>query len=169
VLVVQHLNSPLAFIMSGQENAVNRQENRQRPWVPAVGTSWQIVLSAPLRIDARHPSVTPDVEVFDIDLFDNPIETVQALHSLNKRVICYFSAGTYEEWRSDANEFPKADLGKPLEDWPGERWVNLKSSRVREIMARRIRLAAEKGFDAIDPDNVDGYVCLCMLVRHLFS
>jgi hypothetical protein len=169
VLIIRHLNQTPAFIMSGQENATSRQENRQRHWIPAVGTSWQIVLNAPLQIDARHPAVTPDVDVFDIDLFDNPIETVQALHSLNKRVICYFSAGTYEEWRIDAKEFPKSDLGKPLEDWPGERWVNLKSSRVRDIMARRIRLAAEKGFDAIDPDNVDGYVCLYMLTNRVVS
>lgn len=127
------------------------------PWIPAIGESWQIVLNAPLKIDPKKPTVTPDVNVYTIDLFDNSVQTVSALHKLNKKVIAYFSAGTFEEWRSDAKKFAKSDLGKPMDDWPGERWLNLKSKKVREIMADRIKLAAEKGFDAIDPDNVDGY------------
>ncbi|KAH8171168.1 glycoside-hydrolase family [Sarocladium implicatum] len=131
--------------------------NAKSPWIPAIGESWQIVLNAPLKIDPKTPSVTPDVNVYTIDLFDNSAQTVAALHKLNKKVVAYFSAGTYEEWRSDANKFKKDDLGKPMEDWEGERWLNLKSKNVRDIMAQRIKLAKEKGFDAIDPDNVDGY------------
>ncbi|KAK0388897.1 hypothetical protein NLU13_2474 [Sarocladium strictum] len=126
-------------------------------WVPAIGQSWQIVLNAPLKIDPKKPVVIPDVDVYTIDLFDNSAQTVAALHKLNKKVIAYFSAGTYEDWRSDAKKFAKDDLGKPMEDWAGERWLKLKSSNVRNIMAERIKLAAQKGFDAIDPDNVDGY------------
>ncbi|KAH7127979.1 endo alpha-1,4 polygalactosaminidase precursor [Dactylonectria estremocensis] len=132
-------------------------EAPQQPWIPAVGTSWQIVLKEPLQIDPAQPAISPDVEVYVIDLFDNSAETIAALHSLGKKVICYFSAGTYEEWRPDASEFAKADLGKAMDDWPGERWLDLKSENVRNIMAKRIKLAAEKGCDAIDPDNVDGY------------
>lgn len=144
--------------MSAQDLPINEQTDPQRPWVPAVGTSWQIVLNSSLDIDPRHPSVTPDVEVFNIDLFDNSAQTIAALHSLNKKVICYFSAGTFEEWRPDASEFAKSDLGKAMDDWPGEKWLDLRSENVRSIMARRIKLAAEKGCDGIDPDNVDGYV-----------
>lgn len=148
-----------SFTMSAQGLAINQGSGSQKtPWVPAVGTSWQIVLNTSLQIDPKNPSVAPDVEVFDIDIFDNSAETVAALHSLNKKVIGYFSAGTFEEWRPDAANFSKADLGKAMDDWPGERWLNLKSQNVRNIMAQRIKLAADKGFDAIDPDNVDGYV-----------
>ncbi|KAM0270667.1 hypothetical protein ACHAQH_009336 [Verticillium albo-atrum] len=129
----------------------------KKPWVPAIGASWQIVLNAPLKIDPKKPVVTPDVEVYNIDLFDNTAQTIASLHKLNKKVICYFSAGTYEEWRPDAKKFVKADFGKAMDDWPGERWLNLKSKNVRNIMAARIKLAAEKGCDAVDPDNVDGY------------
>ena len=46
-------------------------------------------------------------------------------------------------------------------DWMaggGEKWLDLNSENVRRIMSKRIELAAEKGFDAIDPDNIDGYV-----------
>ncbi|KAL2204303.1 endo alpha-1,4 polygalactosaminidase precursor [Sarocladium strictum] len=129
----------------------------RQPWIPSIGQSWQIVLNAPLKINPSNPEITPDVDIYTIDLFDNSAATVAALHKLGKKVIAYFSAGTYEEWRPDAKKFDKADLGKPMDDWPGERWLNLKSEGVREIMNHRIRLAAEKGFDAVDPDNVDGY------------
>lgn len=128
------------------------------PWKPAVGESWQIVLNKALKIDSKKPAVTPDVNIYTIDMFENSAETVAALHKLNKKVIAYFSAGTSENWRADAKKFVKADLGIPMEDWDGETWLNLKSKNVRKIMAERIKLAAEKGFDAIDPDNVDGYV-----------
>ncbi|KAM0326321.1 hypothetical protein ACHAQA_006921 [Verticillium albo-atrum] len=143
--------------MSTDALAISERATAAKPWVPAVGTSWQIVLNAPLQIDPKKPSVTPDVEVFNIDLFDNSAQTIASLHKLKKKVICYFSAGTYEEWRPDAKKFVKADFGKAMEDWPGERWLNLKSKNVRDIMAKRIKLAAEKGCDGIDPDNVDGY------------
>jgi hypothetical protein len=127
-------------------------------WQPAVGASWQIILSSPLRIDSTAPAVTPDVEIWDLDLFDNPATTFKALQSLGKRVICYFSAGSYEPNRPDSDRFTKNDMGFGLEGWPGEVWLNTSSNAVRNIMKDRIRLASEKGCDAIDPDNVDAFV-----------
>lgn len=128
-------------------------------WRPAVNTSWQIVLNNPIKIDTKAPvAITPDVEVFDIDLFENPKSTIDALRGLGKKVIAYFSAGSYEPGRPDSKEFKASDMGKTMEGWEKEKWLDLKSANVRSIMSRRIELAAEKGFDAIDPDNVDGYV-----------
>ncbi|KAL4982234.1 glycoside hydrolase superfamily [Aspergillus falconensis] len=120
-------------------------------WQAPVGATWQIVLSHPLS------NLTRNVSIFDIDLFDNPKSTIDQLHAIDRKVICYFSAGTYEDWREDAHLFAAEDLGAPLADWPGERYVNVSSPRVREIMASRLDLAASKGCDAVDPDNVDGY------------
>jgi hypothetical protein len=127
-------------------------------WRPAVNTTWQIVLSDPIKIGGASNSVTPDVEVFDIDLFENPESTIQALHRLGKRVIAYFSAGSYEPGRPDSADFKSSDLGKKMDGWPKEKWVDIRSDSIKEIMSRRIELAAAKGFDGIDPDNVDGYV-----------
>lgn len=36
-----------------------------------------------------------------------------------------FSAGTKEDWRSDADDFPEEALGLPLEDWDGEVWIDI--------------------------------------------
>lgn len=125
-------------------------------WRPQAKTSWQIVLQN--AIAAPEGPVTPDVEVFDIDLFTNPESTIQALHDLDKKVICYFSAGSYEPYRPDSDEFQDADLGSTMDGWPDEKWLDIRTSNVRRIMAARIALAAQKGCDGIDPDNVDGYV-----------
>ena len=127
-------------------------------WQPAVNSSWQIVLLNPLSLSTSASSVSPDVDIYDIDLFTNPQSTIEKLHQLGKKVICYFNAGSYESFRPDSSEFQPSDLGKELDGWPGERWLDLGSSNVRRIMAARIALAASKGCDAIDPDNVDGYV-----------
>lgn len=136
-----------------------------RLWHPTPGLTWQIVLSDPISLPPNATTVTPNVDVFDLDLFETPIETIQTLHRLGKKVIAYFSAGSWEPGRPDSNEFAKKDLGKKMEGWEKEKWVDVRSERVRHIMAARLRLAAEKGFDGVDPDNVDGYVCLCEPTR----
>lgn len=132
------------------------------PWTPKVDDTWQIILSHPPLVS---DSATPDVSIFDIDLFDTPTSTIAQLHKLGKKVICYFSAGSYENWRPDAKDFKNDDLGKNLDDWPGEKWIKLNSQNVRDIMKKRIDLAKEKGCDGVDPDNVDGYVCCDFCIR----
>ncbi|KAL3424694.1 endo alpha-1,4 polygalactosaminidase precursor [Phlyctema vagabunda] len=120
-------------------------------WRPATADTWQIVLGYALN------DTSPDVSVYDIDLFTNEASMIQQLHDQNRRVICYFSAGSYEDFRPDSSSFVSSDYAKPLDGWPGEYWINTKSSNVRDIMTKRLALAAEKGCDGVDPDNVDGY------------
>ena len=143
--------------------------DRSEIWQPEVGSAWQIVLNQPLDIDLNKNTIEPDVAVFDIDLYSNPTETIDHLHELDRKVICYFSAGSYEDWRDDEGDFDEDDLGKGLDGWPGERWLKLDSDNVREIMTKRLDLAAEKGCDAVDPDNVDGYVSVCSITCYLLA
>ncbi|KAL5117247.1 hypothetical protein ACEQ8H_004806 [Pleosporales sp. CAS-2024a] len=128
--------------------------NSTLPWTPRVNDTWQIVLSAALVVS---DTVTPDVSVFDIDLFDTPADTIERLHKLGKKVICYFSAGSFENWRPDAKDFAPEDLGHNLNGWPGEKWLKLSSPNVQSIMKKRIEMAQGRGCDGIDPDNIDGY------------
>jgi hypothetical protein len=129
-------------------------------WRPAVKTTWQIVLSDPIKLGESSTQISPNVEVFDIDLFENPKETIDALHRLGKKAIAYFSAGSYEPGRPDSKEFMPSDLGKKMDGWPKEKWVDIRSENIKRIMSRRIELAAQKGFDGVDPDNIDGYVSI---------
>ena len=95
--------------------------------------------------------------VYDIDLFDTSSDTIASLKTRGIKVICYMNAGAWEEWRSDADEFPQNALGNDLEGWDGEKWLDIRNKTVREIMKKRMDLAVEKGCDGIEPDNIDGY------------
>lgn len=65
--------------------------------------------------------MTVDADVFDVDLFDTPAATVAELHRRGRRVVCYFSAGTREDWRADADRSPAKVVGARLPECPGER------------------------------------------------
>ncbi len=95
--------------------------------------------------------------VYDIDLFDVPQTTIDQLHTVGRKVMCYFSGGSFEEWRDDAGDFPKVVLGKGLDGWEGERWLDIRSASVRQIMATRLDLAVSRQCDGVEPDNMDGY------------
>jgi len=119
-------------------------------WHPHPGTSWQIQYAGKL-------DTSFDVNAYDIDLVDTDESVIQALHGRGIKVICYFNAGSYEKWRSDAGRFPASILGKS-NGWKDERWLDIRRIDIlKPIMAARINLAARKGCDAVDPDNVDGY------------
>ncbi|KAH8725337.1 glycoside hydrolase superfamily [Phaeosphaeriaceae sp. PMI808] len=120
------------------------------------GQKFQIILLGVPDI-SKMPLSPTDAPVWDIDLFDSPASTIKSFKAAGKIVICYFSAGTAEDWREDYRTFPAGDLGKVLPEWPNEKWVRTGSQSIRRIMATRIKLAADKGCDAIDPDNIDGY------------
>lgn len=120
------------------------------PWVPPPGTTWHIQYTDTL-------DTTVDVEVYNIDLFDTQTATITSLQAVGRRVICYFSAGSYEDWRPDEGDFPVAAIGDPLDGWPGEYWLDVTHTGLRPVMAARLDLAVTKGCDGVDPDNVDGY------------
>ena len=95
---------------------------------------------------------------YDIDGLSNDATQVAALHALGKRVICYVNVGAAEDFRADYGQFPAAVKGASLgPTWPGEVWVDVRAPEVRTIMAARLRLCAARGFDAVEPDNMDGY------------
>ena len=117
---------------------------------PPVDVQWHIQLQGEVNIGY-------DVDLYVVDLFDIEESVIDDLQAAGKKVICYFSAGTYENWRPDRYRFLPTDKGRRLGNWPGERWLDIRSLNVRKRMADRIELAAEKGCDGVDPDNVDGY------------
>ena len=120
-------------------------------WNASPGTSWQWQLTGV--IDTSY-----DVVMYDIDLFDASQETIDQLHSDGRIVICYFSAGSWENWRPDKDEFPAEVLGNNLEGWPDEKWLDIRAlADLGAIMGERFDLAVQKDCDGVEPDNVDGY------------
>lgn len=86
--------------------------------------------------------------MYDVDI-DSEAELVQQMHDAGAKVVCYFDAGGYEDWRDDAASFPGNVLGEAMAGWPGERWLDIRQLDALEpIMRARIETCAEKGFDA---------------------
>jgi hypothetical protein len=120
-------------------------------WVPKAGESWQYQLTG--TVDTK-----VDASVFDIDGADNSAAVVAALHAAGKKAVCYLSAGSWEDWRPDAASFPASVRGKGLDGWPGEQWLDVRQlGTLRPLMAARFDTCKAKGFDGVEPDNVDGY------------
>jgi len=93
--------------------------------------------------------------IYDIDLFDTDINTINEIHKEWKRVICYFSAWTYEDWREDKNKFNKEIIWKKLENWEWEKWLDIsKYWKFDEVMISRLNLAVFKKCDWVDFDNI---------------
>jgi hypothetical protein len=112
---------------------------------------WQYQLQG--TVDTSIPA-----RVFDVDGAETPAATVRALRRSGRYTVCYFSAGTYERFRSDRGRLRSGLLGRPLEDFPGERWLDIRRiSALAPVMRARMRTCARKGFQAVEPDNVDGY------------
>ncbi len=97
-----------------------------------------------------------DVDLYIVDLFDTKVSDIKALQERGKKVIAYFSAGSFEAWREDAKKFKSTDVGKKMDGWD-EKWLDIRSASVRAIMIARLDEAKRKGFDGVDADNVNGY------------
>jgi hypothetical protein len=99
-----------------------------------------------------------DAEVYDIDLNDNEASIIQELHRQGRKVICYISVGSWEDWRPDADRFPDEVLGKDYEGWPGEKWLDIRRiDLLAPIMRARLDRCRAKGFDGVEPDNIEIY------------
>lgn len=119
-------------------------------WQPRPGTPWQWQLSGRLDTSVKVP-------VYDVDGFNTTKEQVAALKKAGRRTICYVSTGAWEDFRADADAFPKALLGEG-NGWKGERWLDIRQTAALEpLMATRFDMCRDKGFDAVEPDNMDGY------------
>jgi len=116
-------------------------------WQPVAGLRWQWQLSESL-------AEPLDVDVYDID-WEVDASDVERLHALGISVICYVSVGSWEDFRPDADDFPAEVIGNDYDGWPGEKYVDIRAEGLRDVMLKRFDICASKGFDAIEPDNMD--------------
>jgi hypothetical protein len=130
-------------------SAIGAQESTSW-WTPPQRLTWYWQLQGTV------PNSMP-VAAYDIDGFENGASEVASLHAKGKHVICYIDVGTAEDFRPDYSEFPASVLGRS-NGWPGERWLDIRQLAVLEpIMTKRFEMCREKGFDAVEPDNIEGY------------
>jgi hypothetical protein len=131
-------------------------------WTPSSSTPvhfhWELstVFSAPRDVIPSDGQV-----VYDIDGQESDATTVAALHALgpNVKVVCYVDVGTLENFRPDAKDFPSSVVGNPVCGWPGENWLDVRQQSVLlPLMKNRFQTwCVDKGFDAVEPDNLDAW------------
>ena len=98
-----------------------------------------------------------DRDFMILDLFSYSKEQVESLKNAGVTVYAYFSLHA-EDWRPDYHKFKELSLDSDLDGWRGEDVVSPKYTKeLIEIMKARIDLAIKKGFQGIDPDNVDAW------------
>ena len=113
--------------------------------------TWQLQLSGKVDTSVR-------AQVFDIDLLTNSRTVVRTLRRKHRRVLCYFSAGTNESFRSDAQQYPPETRGQPLADYPDEQWLDIRQiDKLKPLIERRLDRCKAYGYGGADFDNVDGY------------
>jgi hypothetical protein len=120
-------------------------------WSPAPGLTWQ------WQIGDNDIDTSISADVFDVDLYVNQ-SVINELHAHGIKVIGYISVGSWEDWRPDADQFPLEVLGNDYEGWPGERWLDIRRiDLLSSIMQARLDLCKDKGFDGVEPDNIEIY------------
>ncbi|WP_439556675.1 endo alpha-1,4 polygalactosaminidase [Dyadobacter sp.] len=121
-------------------------------WKPANGVSFDWDL------DELNAGDQFSADVVDVDAFTTTAEQVAALHAQGKKVIAYMSVGTLEDDRPDAGLLPREVIGKVYPEWPEERWLDIRQpEKLKPWLSSRLRMIMNKGFDAVEPDNLDSY------------
>jgi hypothetical protein len=122
-------------------------------WRPGVSTTFDWQLNTPVDQSIQ-------VDFYDVDLFGNDTSIVAALHAKGRKVACYLDAGTWENWRPDAAAYPESIKGKSFEPpYTDEKWLDYRQSAILyPILSARFDLCQQKGFDAVEADNVNGFV-----------
>ena len=127
---------------------------------------WDWVLSGDIDTAAL---IERRLDYVGLDAFDVSAEQVAEIRAAGSHVWCYVSAGTIEDWRPDVAAYQAADaarqaagegqlIGEPYDQWPGERWLDVRAlDALMPLIEARLALCAEKGFDMVEFDNIDGY------------
>lgn len=126
--------------------------NKTTWWQPRAGVTFDWYL------DDLKAGDTFSAEVVDVDAFTTSPELVAQLHAQGKKVIAYVSMGTIENDRPDARLLPKEVIGKTYRDWPKEKWLDIRQlDKLKPWLTSRFNMIISKGFDALEPDNLDSY------------
>ena len=119
-------------------------------WAPQPGSSFQ------LQFTGEPINTAIDADIYDLDLFETNPALVESLHNQGRKVICYISVGSWEDWRPDAGDFPESVIGSDYEGWEGEKWLDIRQiETLAPLMEARLDLCAAKGFDGVEPDNMN--------------
>ena len=146
---IDPVSKATSTLMTSTRSASSNSQPASSWWRPTVGLTWQ------WQIGNNEIDTSIAADVYDIDLYvDQSI--IDDLHAKGRKVICYMSVGSWEDWRPDKDQFPPEVLGNDYEGWHGEKWLDVRQiDKLAPILLARLDLCKSKGFDAVEPDNME--------------
>ncbi len=109
------------------------------------------------KIQSNTTKVT--ARTIDVDAFFTTKESIKKWQKEGREVIAYISVGTYESLRPDAGDFNISIRGNAYPGFKNEYFVDIREiDSLKPIMKKRFDMIKEKGFDGIEPDNMDSYI-----------
>lgn len=123
--------------------------------LPPTGTvkwDWQI------GGDDSSIGVPAGVTLLDVDGFNISAAKVASLKAQGVYTVCYIDAGSYEDGRPDSSQYPaylKLYYDKAWGEWFLDiRDVFKPNSVLAKLLTARFQMCKDKGFDALEPDNL---------------
>lgn len=152
----------LAVIFSAcQKDTIDVSNQIDQNPLPSDKTTWwqpEANVSFDWYLDDLEDGDTFDATVVDVDAFTTTAAQVSKLHAQGKKVIAYLSVGTIEDDRPDVSLLPAEVVGKKYPEWPHEKWLDIRQlEKLKPWLNSRYNMIIAKGFDAIEPDNLDSY------------
>jgi hypothetical protein len=95
----------------------------------------------------------------DVDGFDITASKVAELKQKGIYTVCYLDVGSYEPNRPDSSQYPEYLKIQQDPNWPAEYFLDITdvfkpNSVLATILKNRFQMCKDKGFDAIEPDNL---------------
>lgn len=123
------------------------------PPVGKVAWDWQIGATSEAKI-----ALPTGVKLIDLDGFNTSAAKVANLKAQGAYTVCYIDAGSYEDGRPDSSQFPSYLKIYYDRQW-GEWFLDVRdvfkpNSVLATILNNRLQMCADKGFDALEPDNL---------------
>ncbi len=124
------------------------------PPVGKVRWDWQIGAASETTVVA--PAGTA---LIDADLFTMSATKVAQLNTAGLYTVCYINAGSWQPGLPDSASYPDYLKLQADPDWPGEYFLDVTdvfkpNSVLASILRARLQLCKQKGFAAVEPDNL---------------
>lgn len=123
---------------------------------PAGKVSWDWQIGAATE---RHIKVAAGTTLIGLDGFTVSAAKVAELKGQGLYTVCYINAGSFEPYRPDSARYPAYLKIQQDPDWPDEAFLDITDifrpgSVLADILTERMKMCKAKGFDALEPDNL---------------
>ena len=128
------------------------------PPIGKINWDWQIGAGSVANI-----TVASGVTLIDIDGFNTTAAKVAEFKQQGIYTVCYINAGSYQPGQPDSSQYPDYLKLQADPNWPGEYFLDVTdvfkpNSVLAALLSARFKMCKEKGFDALEPDNLQNDV-----------